>query len=168
MLPFKESAHFVLDTSEMSVHGLKREMRSFVDGVSALGTQRVRVNFVSFGFKYGLPLDCDLVVDVRFLPNPYFVSELREKTGLERSVAQYVLTKDDAQAFITHYMGLLSFLIPRYVAEGKAYLNIGIGCTGGQHRSVSIAEELCAQLSRAGLDCFTSATHRDIERGRTS
>jgi UPF0042 nucleotide-binding protein len=164
LLPFKESAHFVVDTSDLSVHALKREIRSFVDSVSALGAQKVRVNFVSFGFKYGAPLDCDLVIDVRFLPNPHFVKGLREKTGKDADVSSYVFSFEEAQLFLTKYSDLLNFLIPRYVAEGKAYLNIGVGCTGGQHRSVAIAEELNQRLEKATLDCFLSVKHRDIER----
>ena len=166
MLPFKESAHFVVDTSDLSVHALKREIRAFVDSVSALGTQKVRVNFVSFGFKYGVPLDCDLVIDVRFLPNPHFVKGLREKTGKDADVAEYVFSFEEAQQFLNKYSDLLNFLIPRYVAEGKAYLNIGVGCTGGQHRSVAIAEELNLRLEKANLDCFLSVKHRDIERSQ--
>lgn len=166
MIPFKESAHFVVDTSELSVHALKREIRSFIDSVSALGSQKVRVNFVSFGFKYGVPLDCDLLIDVRFLPNPHFVKGLREKTGQDSDVAEYVFSFDEAQEFLKKYGDLLNFLIPRYVAEGKAYLNIGVGCTGGQHRSVAIAEELNKRLESAKLDCFLSVKHRDIDRSQ--
>lgn len=163
-LPFKDSAHFILDTSELSVHGLKREIRAFIDTVSALGKQKVRVNFLSFGFKYGIPLDCDLLVDVRFLPNPHFVKGLREKTGKDAEVSDFVLKFEEAQKFIEKYGEMLRFLIPKYVAEGKAYLNIGVGCTGGQHRSVAIAEELHKSISDSTSDCFLSVRHRDVER----
>lgn len=164
LLPFKDTANLVLDTSELSVHALKRELRAFIDSTTSIAAQKVRVNFVSFGFKYGLPLDCDLVVDVRFLPNPHFVKGLREKVGTEKEVADYVLSQDEAQRFLEKYVEFLTFLIPRYVAEGKAYLNIGVGCTGGQHRSVALAEELCRRLAPVEGDCLLSVKHRDIER----
>lgn len=166
LLPFKETAHFILDTSELSSHALKREIRSFIDSISALGSQSVRVNFVSFGFKYGIPLDCDLVIDVRFLPNPHFVKGLREKTGKDAEVSEYVLKHEEAQSFISRYSDLLGFLLPKYIAEGKAYLNIGVGCTGGQHRSVAIAEELNRRLAPQHTDCFLSVKHRDIEKSK--
>ncbi len=167
-LPFKDSAHFILDTSELSVHGLKREIRTFIDSVSALGNQKVRVNFLSFGFKYGIPLDCDLVIDVRFLPNPHFVKGLREQSGQDPEVAEFVLKQDEAQKFIEKYSDLLKYLIPKYVAEGKAYLNIGVGCTGGQHRSVAIAEELYKRTMGNSSECFFSVKHRDVVRALES
>jgi UPF0042 nucleotide-binding protein len=122
----------------------------------------VRVNFLSFGFKYGAPIDCDLLVDLRFLPNPYFVNELRDKTGEDREVSDFVLKLPDAQKFLKSYGELLNFLLPLYVHEGKSYLNIGIGCTGGRHRSVSIANALKDRITHP--DCLVSVKHRDLSR----
>ncbi len=163
LIPFKEMAHVVIDTTSHTVHDLRREVKAFAESLTSEKKGNVRVNFVSFGFKYGIPLDCDLVVDVRFLPNPHFVPELKEHTGLEASVSDYVLTTVPAQEFVKRYVDLLNFLIPQYVFEGKSYLNIGIGCTGGKHRSVAIAEELVKHISQDG--CLLSVKHRDIHRG---
>jgi UPF0042 nucleotide-binding protein len=122
----------------------------------------MRINFLSFGFKYGAPIDCDLIVDVRFLKNPYFEETLRDLTGLDAPVQKYVLNIPDTSDFLEKYTDLLSFLIPKYQFEGKAYLNVGIGCTGGKHRSVALAEEL---KRRCVSDRYLiSAKHRDISR----
>jgi UPF0042 nucleotide-binding protein len=120
----------------------------------------MRVNFLSFGFKRGIPLDCDLIVDVRFLRNPHFVEELREKDGRESQVKEYVFQSPDAQEFVERYAELLRFLLPKYQFEGKAYLNVGIGCTGGKHRSVAIAESLSSAVDP--LKYLVSVKHRDI------
>jgi UPF0042 nucleotide-binding protein len=118
------------------------------------------VNFVSFGFKYGLPIDLDLLADVRFLRNPHFVDELREHTGLETQVSEYVFGTPDAEEFVARYASLLEFLLPRYQFEGKAYVNIGIGCTGGKHRSVAIAEALSKRIDGNAFN--VSVKHRDL------
>ena len=120
----------------------------------------MRVNFLSFGFKRGVPMDCDLIVDVRFLRNPHFVENLRELDGRDQPVRDYVFESPDASAFVEKYAELLWFLIPKYQFEGKAYLNIGIGCTGGKHRSVAIAEALSKKIDRGS--CLVSVTHRDL------
>jgi RNase adapter protein RapZ len=161
-MSFKEKADFRIDTSDMNVHELGRELKSQLDTILSIPGRPVRLNFFSFGFKYGVPLDCDLVVDVRFLPNPYFVDSLREKTGLDLEVAEHVLKTDEAQEFVNLYAGLLNFLVPRYVFEGKYYINVGIGCTGGRHRSVVIAEELPRRI--APLGCLISVKHRDVQK----
>ena len=120
------------------------------------------VNVVSFGFKHGLPGDVDLVFDLRFLPNPHWVDELRPFTGLDAPVRDYVLTNPDAQTFLTKLEDLLAMLLPAYVKEGKSYLSIAVGCTGGQHRSVAIAEELGLFLAKQGFPA--NIRHRDLDK----
>lgn len=160
--PIKERADLVLDTSDCTVHELKRRLREFL---GTLGTPMsncgLRVNFLSFGFKYGVPIDCDLVADVRFLTNPHFVESLRTLTGRDEAVRAYVFQSEDAGEFVNRYRDLLAFLLPRYQLEGKAYVNIGIGCTGGQHRSVAIAEALYAAMTNEPY--LMSVRHRDIK-----
>ena len=116
----------------------------------------------SFGYKHGPAIDANLLFDVRFLPNPYFEPELREKTGFDPDVAEYVLERDETRSFMTHVESMLEFLIPRYTREGRAYLTIGVGCTGGRHRSVAIAEMLCAKLAAGGANAIVR--HRDVEK----
>lgn len=162
MNPLRAAADHIIDTSELTIHQFRREIRRFVSTIAADTKPNIRVNFLSFGFKYGAPRDCDLLIDVRFLQNPYFVEHLRPKIGLESDVADFVLQTPEAQEFLQRYSELLHFLIPRYAFEGKAYLNVGVGCTGGRHRSVAIAEALG---KRMGLpDIFVSVTHRDVEK----
>lgn len=151
-----------IDTSDMNVHDLKREVRKFEEQLTQQTTPDLRVNFMSFGFKYGPPFDCDLIIDVRFLPNPHHVEELRCKTGQDSEVKKYVLESNEAKEFLKRYYDLLQFLLPLYIFEGKAYLNIGVGCTGGKHRSVAIAEALHSKLNSS--DYFLSVNHRDILR----
>lgn len=158
--PVKERASFIVDTTRFTVHDLRREIKKFAASISPSASQKLRVNFVSFGYRHGLPADCDLVIDVRFLPNPHFVDSLREKTGLEPDVKQYVLEKKAAREFVEKYLALLDFLIPHYIFEGKSYLNIGVGCTGGRHRSVAIAEALFRRLDANRY--LTSIKHRDL------
>ena len=166
LMPLKERAQVVIDTSSLTVHGLKREIINFHESLGDTSPTRLLVNFLSFGFKSGIPLDCDLVVDVRFLPNPHFVEGLREKNGRDPEVANFLKVLPDVTQFIERYAELLKFLLPRYAAEGKAYLNVGIGCTGGKHRSVYIAEELCTRLrpfsEEMGESVALSVKHRDL------
>jgi UPF0042 nucleotide-binding protein len=151
------AADIIIDTTDLNVHELRvRVEAAFADNEP----RRMRVDVVSFGFKKGLPRVADLLFDVRFLPNPHWVPELRPQTGLDQDVRQYVLGQPDADIFIDRVWEMLEFLVPRYFAEGKAYLTIAIGCTGGQHRSVAIAEEFGARL--AGLDVEAAVRHRDI------
>jgi RNase adapter protein RapZ len=165
LLPLQEAASLRIDTSDMTVHGLKRELKAFVDGLGCTTQRTMRVNFLSFGFKYGIPADCDLVIDVRFLPNPYFIKGLRSQSGLDPEAQSYVLSNPDASKFIEYYIQLLQFLLPKYIFEGKSYLNIGVGCTGGRHRSVAIAEALCARIDKT--QHLTSVKHRDIDKERS-
>jgi len=162
LLPFKERAHFCIDTTALTVHDLKREVNEFAGVISRAPDPRVRVNLMSFGFKYGTPTDCDLLIDVRFMPNPHFVEALRPRTGLDSEVAAYVQEQDAAREFLDRYSGLLEFLLPRYAWEGKSYLTVGIGCTGGRHRSVAIAEALVKRLP--GRDYLITVKHRDLTR----
>jgi UPF0042 nucleotide-binding protein len=149
----------IVDTSALTVHELRAALR---DMLARDAAPTLTVSLVSFGYKYGLPTDADLAFDCRFLPNPFFVEELRPKTGRDPAVATYVLDRDDTRELLAHVQGLLLFAIPRYQREGKSYLTIAIGCTGGRHRSVTLVEELRTRLERAGVR--TLVRHRDIER----
>jgi len=158
--PIKEVADLIVDTTALNIHALKRELRDFLESLGAVSRRHMRVNFLSFGFKRGIPLDCDLIVDVRFLRNPHFVESLRERDGREREVRDYVFASPEASEFVSRYADLLTFLLPKYQFEGKAYLNVGVGCTGGKHRSVAIAEALSSRIS--GSEYLVSVKHRDL------
>jgi UPF0042 nucleotide-binding protein len=158
--PIKEVADIILDTSAFNIHTLRRELAEFIGSLGAVADRTMRINFLSFGFKRGAPIDCDLVVDVRFLRNPHFVEELRELDGRDQQVVEYVFASPEAEDFVARYSELLTFLIPKYQAEGKAYLNVGVGCTGGKHRSVAIAEALSRAID--GSQHLVSVKHRDV------
>jgi UPF0042 nucleotide-binding protein len=159
MLPIRKLADHVVDTSEMTVHELRHTFTSVAAGRTP-GAQLV-VTVLSFGFKHGIPVDSDLLFDVRFLPNPHFVPELRPHTGRDAEVVRYLERSTATHEFLDHTLNLLRFLVPQYVHEGKAYLTIGIGCTGGRHRSVAIAEALKKGLS--GIPGVrVRVKHRDI------
>jgi RNase adapter protein RapZ len=157
--PVRRMADHIVDTSEMTVHELRHAFTGVAAG-RAPGTQLV-VTILSFGFKHGIPVDSDLLFDVRFLPNPHFVPKLRPHTGRDKQVVTFLDKAKGTSEFLTHTLNLLKFLIPQYAQEGKAYLTIGIGCTGGRHRSVAIAEAL-----RKGLGVLPGVRirvrHRDI------
>jgi len=156
----KNEARYVLDTSSMTVHDLKRRVRDLVSGrAERTGTA---ITLRSFGYKYGPASDADLVFDVRFLPNPHFDPVLRPKTGLDKEVASYVLEWQETEDFLGHLDALLGFLLPRYIREGRAYLTIGIGCTGGRHRSVMIANAVAEKLARHGYPI--RVRHRDLRQ----
>jgi len=158
--PVKGEADVVIDTSDLNVHQLKaRLIDLFGVESTAVGMQ---TTITSFGYKHGLPLDVDMVLDCRFLPNPYWVERLRDHTGLEAPVREYVLTQPATGAFLDQLDDLFDLLLPAYSAEGKSYLTIGIGCTGGRHRSVVLAEELGRRLRRQGYE--PRIQHRDIDR----
>ena len=139
----REVADRIVDTSAFTVHELRAALREMLERSDA---PSLTVSLVSFGYKYGLPTDADLAFDCRFLPNPFFVEELRPKTGLDQAVADYVLNRDDTQTLLQHLRALLDFALPRYQREGKSYLTIAIGCTGGRHGAVTLVEELRRQL----------------------
>ena len=146
MAPIRKLADHVLDTTRLTVHDLRRQMLTIVGGRPA--ATPLSVTLLSFAFKRGLPSDADLVFDVRFLKNPHFVPTLRPLTGLNSKVAKYVLSEPPAKRFMEMTKTMLRFLLPLYIAEGKTYLTIAIGCTGGRHRSVAIAEALGRALRR--------------------
>jgi len=159
MNPLRRLADHVVDTSNMTVHELRHAFRNVESGASP-GSQLV-VTILSFGFKHGIPVDSDLLFDVRFLPNPHFVPKLRAHTGRDREVRAFLDKSEATHEFLERTLNLLRFLIPQYVDEGKTYLTIGIGCTGGRHRSVMIAEAIKRGL--AGLKGVqTRVRHRDI------
>ena len=156
----RKRATHIVDTSRMSTAQLKAHIASIYGGTRDFS---MTIHVVSFGFKYGIPLDADLVFDVRFLPNPFYIPELREHTGLETCVRDYVMDYAQSREFVKKLVDMMEYLIPHYEKEGKAQLVIGIGCTGGHHRSVTIAEELHKQLLRSGHHVL--ASHRDIQKG---
>jgi UPF0042 nucleotide-binding protein len=149
----------VFDTSHYNVHDLKAMVVRHA--VKEIHTGQVELHILSFGFKHGIPLEADLVVDVRFLPNPYFIPELKELDGTSRQVEAFVKKWDETRTFLTKYLNLLDFLTPLFEKEGKSYLTIAIGCTGGRHRSVVVAREIFQYLKKK-LDRI-HLTHRDIE-----
>lgn len=158
--PLRARARHVIDTTPLTPHDLRRVL---VD-VIARGPSRPRMvtRVVSFGFKYGIPVDADLVFDLRYLPNPHFVPELRPHTGQHPDVARFVLDAPEAGELVTDLDALLTKLLPRYEREGKAYLTVALGCTGGRHRSVALGEELGRRLRAAGRD--VTVAHRDAAR----
>jgi len=158
--PVKAEADVVVDTSDLNVHQLRDRIVGLFGGDAPTGGMQTSV--LSFGYKHGLPLDVDLVLDCRFLPNPHWVEELRPKTGLDPDVRGYVLRFDESTAFLERLDHLLDLLLPAYVAEGKAYLTLAFGCTGGHHRSVVMAEELAERLRGRGLEPVVQ--HRDVEK----
>jgi UPF0042 nucleotide-binding protein len=156
----KARADLVLDTSELNVHELRdRVLELFRDETNSTP---LSITVISFGFKHGLPLDVDTVFDVRFLPNPHWVDELRPLTGIDAKVRRYVMRQPETRTFLDSVEQLFAFLMPAYVREGKSYLSIGIGCTGGRHRSVVVATELAKRIDRLGY--HARVLHRDIER----
>lgn len=151
----------IIDTSELNVHQLKELIIGIVSGE---GTPKIfNIHIQSFGFKYGVPLESDIVMDVRFLPNPYFVPELKQLTGLDKGVKDFIEAQDDTSEFMDRFLWFIDFLIPRYQKEGKSYLTISVGCTGGRHRSVFIIEVLRKFLFERKLSL--KVTHRDIGKG---
>ncbi len=157
-------AHKIIDTSDLTAPQLKHQVAELFGGEHHVGTARLAVSLVSFGYKYAIPLDVDLLIDVRFLPNPFYVSELRPLTGEDPQVQEYVFSNPIAQEFLNRYLNLLEYILPYYVKEGKRHLVIGVGCTGGQHRSVAIVEKLAIFLQEN--DYNVSVKHRDAARSR--
>lgn len=158
----KGEADVVVDTSNLNVHELRDRLRElFGDAPAPAGA--LQTSLISFGYKFGIPLDVDLIFDCRFLPNPHWVDELRPLPGTDEAVRQYVLAQADAQAFLDRLRDLFALVLPAYAREGKSYLSIAVGCTGGRHRSVVIASELAKLL--AGLGFPATVHHRDLDRG---
>ncbi|RSM80676.1 RNase adapter RapZ [Kibdelosporangium aridum] len=160
LTPLREEADLILDTTSLSVHQLRAKIEDAFGGAEDLQT---RVTVLSFGYKYGLPMDADLVMDVRFLPNPFWIPELREQTGLDSEVRNYVLTQEGAEDFLERYHELLRLIGAGYRREGKRYLTLAIGCTGGKHRSVAMSEELATRLSKED-GVAVKVVHRDLGR----
>lgn len=150
----------VIDTSTLNVHELKREMEQHFSQI--LSPRKMALFLTSFGYKYGIPHDTDIILDARFLPNPFFVNELRTKNGLDPEVAEFVLRRDETRAFLDRLYSLLEFTLPLYEREGKSSLTLALGCTGGRHRSVVLVEELQRRLDRARFRIHVK--HRDIEK----
>ncbi len=160
--PLSERADFLIDTSDMPNSKLRSEIFSLF-GERGGKQDRLSVNVMSFGYKYGIPLEADLVFDVRFMPNPFYVPELRKKTGMDDAVYNYVFSFDVATTFLRQLEQMLAFLLPLYEEEGKTMLVVAIGCTGGHHRSVSITRALTQYLNKLGYNAFEN--HRDMTRG---
>ncbi|OFT36071.1 RNase adaptor protein RapZ [Corynebacterium sp. HMSC08A12] len=155
----RERADIVLDTTNRSIHDLRRELEKFF---AAADHSSVRINVQSFGFKHGPPKDIDLLLDARFLPNPYWDPELRPFRGIDAPVSDFVLSQPGAQTFLDHIVGLIHSVLPGYRKEGKFFVSVAIGCTGGHHRSVAIVEELTRRLADDGV--LVNLSHRDLER----
>jgi UPF0042 nucleotide-binding protein len=158
--PIKAQADVVIDTSDLNVHQLRQRVIGLFGAESP--QTGLQTAIVSFGYKHGLPLDVDIVLDCRFLPNPHWVDELRPLAGTDPQVRDYVLGQPETGAFLERLDDLLALVLPAYVKEGKSYLSIALGCTGGRHRSVVIAEEVAGMLRRHGFE--PTVTHRDVER----
>ena len=157
--PVRAAADLVIDTSDLNVHQLKERIDHAFDTEAG---SRLQVTVESFGFKHGLPLDADIVMDLRFLPNPHWEDSLRPLTGHDPKVRDFVLETAVGSAFVDQFDALLASLVPQYQAEGRTYLTVALGCTGGRHRSVAVAEELAARLRQRGVPVRTS--HRDVSR----
>ena len=155
----RSDADLVIDTTRLNVHQLTDRI---AEAFGTPGTTRLKVSVVSFGVKYGIPVDADFVADMRFLPNPHWVPELRPRTGLDAAVADYVLAQPGATEFLDAYVPVLESVADGYLREGKRFMTVAIGCTGGKHRSVAMTEEIARRLAAAGFD--TRPTHRDLGR----
>ncbi len=156
----KAAADLVIDTTELNIHQLKSKLlAAFDEGIDG---HRLQIAVESFGFKHGLPIDADIVMDVRFLPNPHWDDTLRPLTGHDPAVRDFVLERAQASDFLDRFEGLMLSLLPSYETEGKSYLTVAIGCTGGRHRSVAVAEELATRLRDRGYAVRTG--HRDLSR----
>jgi len=155
----KEMADRIIDTSNLTVHQLKDVITQHA--LQGVKTERMRISVLSFGFKYGVPLEADLLIDVRFIPNPYFMPELKKLDGKDERVQQFVTKWTETREFFEKYFALLEYLLPLYEREGKSYLTIAVGCTGGRHRSVTVAEKIFEHLREEKREL--TLKHRDIE-----
>jgi RNase adapter protein RapZ len=161
LVGLKALADRIIDTSAYTVHQLRDELRRLLADTAG-GEVAMRVSLLSFGYKYGVPADADVVLDVRFLPNPFFIDELKPLAGTDEPVARYVLERTETQEFLALTTAMLDFALPLYVREGKRYLTVALGCTGGRHRSVVLAEELQRRLDSHGYP--VRVQHRDVSR----
>jgi RNase adapter protein RapZ len=158
--PIRDLADIVIDTSEHTVHTLRAWLRNRFAPENA--EAKTEITIISFGFKYGVPLDADLVFDVRFLPNPHFVPELKDMSGNDQPVVEYLNKSEEARETIRRFSELLDFLMPLYQREGKSYVTVAVGCTGGRHRSVAVANEIGKHLNRSAQ--HARVTHRDVKK----
>ena len=158
MAPVRELSDLVINTAGLNVHQLARRVEVFLSEVSQVREMHIEV--CSFGFKYGIPTDADIVMDVRFLPNPFFIPELKDKTGCDREVKEFLAAQESYASFIASFNSLIAMILPQYKAEGRVYLKIAIGCTGGRHRSVAVAESLNEHINSIGFS--TQLSHRDL------
>jgi UPF0042 nucleotide-binding protein len=159
LAPIRAAADRILDTSQFTIHDLRKHAMSLFQELEA---GHLLISLVSFGFKYGLPIDSDLVFDVRFLPNPNFVPNLKSLTGADAPVIEYMNAQDDTEGFLGRLRGFLDYLVPQYEKEGKSYVTIAIGCTGGRHRSVFITNAIAQHFKASGGR--VKVTHRDVEK----
>ncbi len=160
MRPIKQTARHIISTTGLNVHQLKAQILDLIH--EGKKVSMTKINILSFGFKYGIPSDADLVMDMRFLANPYFVPELKALDGESEAVRDFVLSNNETKLFLEKYLNLLDYLIPLYKRENKAYLTFAIGCTGGRHRSVAVARSIFEHLNKKGLN--PGMIHRDIDR----
>lgn len=161
--PLKNRAHTIVDTSNMTANQLKNEIsKAYTEGFAP---PSITITALSFGFKEGIPMDADLVFDVRFLPNPFYIEALRSMTGNDEPVQAYVMAFDETKKFMDKLLDMLTFLIPQYVKEGKNQLTVAIGCTGGKHRSVTLTNKIAETLKSLGFRVVV--VHRDVDKGRT-
>ncbi len=158
LMPIREIVDKVIDTSNKTIYQLREEIRSFIN----IEGRKLFLTFISFGFKYGLPQDIDLLFDVRFLPNPYYKDDLKSLDGTHQAVAKFLKESSNTEETIKRIYDLLEFLLPLYEKEGKSYLSVGIGCTGGKHRSVYVVEELAKRFKKTGRLC--RIIHRDVDK----
>lgn len=158
----RKRADYIIDTSDLKPKELRERLKDIF--LSEAEDTSMQVTVMSFGFKYGIPIDADLVYDVRFLPNPFYIAEMRDKTGLDRDVSDYVKESSVTGEFLKKLFDMTDFLVPHYIEEGKTNLVIAIGCTGGKHRSVTVATELYTHLVSNGINSYIN--HRDINKGR--
>lgn len=159
LAPMRDAADYIVNTTGLTLSMLQSRIRGFFEGQRKRG---LLVNVESFGFKFGIPMDADMVLDVRFLPNPFYVEELRPMSGMDAPVREYVLSSDTAQDFLDRLCGMIDFLLPQYAEEGRYALTIAVGCTGGRHRSVAVAKALADHLQDMGEDVQFS--NRDLEK----
>ncbi|MCF6245818.1 MAG: RNase adapter RapZ [Desulfobacula sp.] len=161
MMPIKKTAHSIINTTKLNIHQLKSKILTLIhDGDTNFNL--TKINIISFGFKYGVPRDADLVMDMRFLANPYFIAELKNQDGESKAVKKFILSNQETKIFLERYLELLDYLIPLYKRENKAYLTIALGCTGGRHRSVALARSIFEHLNNKGFN--PGLIHRDIDR----
>jgi UPF0042 nucleotide-binding protein len=160
--PIRDMADIIIDTSNLNIHELREHINKIYTPASSTTGKPLIISIISFGYKHGIPFNSDIIFDVRFLPNPYFVPEFKDKTGGDPLVKEYVFSSPDSKEFINKLRDLLTFLLPKFVREGKTYLTISIGCTGGKHRSVAIAEYLDQVLKEMGHE--VRCKHRDIHK----